>query len=82
VSRIRRGVIVDLDAERGLGLVEVSAPAGPGEGAARARYRFHVTSIAGGSRTIPVGTNVVFMVVPQQLGEWEATEITPVTAVE
>jgi cold shock CspA family protein len=80
MSGIRRGVIPEFDDERGLGLVEESAPAGAGDGELPVRYRFHVTAIAGATRTIAVGTKVVFLVAPQQLGEYEATDITPVPA--
>jgi hypothetical protein len=72
-------VVVELGAERGLGVVEEDAP-GAGESRRSVRYRFHVTAIAGGTRTIPVGTQVVFIVVPAQLGDFEAREVTPVTA--
>jgi hypothetical protein len=98
MSRIRRGVVVEFEDERGLGAVEELAPepkregsavkgagaskeagegAGEGEGAGSARYRFHATAIAGGTRMITAGTKVVFLVVPRQLGECEAAEITP-----
>jgi cold shock CspA family protein len=73
VNRIRRGVVVAFEDQRGLGVVEESAPV-------PARYRFHVTAIAGGKRTIEVGAAVAFLVVAGQLGEYEAAEITPVQA--
>jgi cold shock CspA family protein len=38
---------------------------------------FHCTQIADGTRTIAVGTEVTFDVVPGHLGRWEATQITP-----
>jgi len=41
-------------------------------------YPFHCTRIAGGSRTIAVGTHVEFEIVPGPLGRWEAAAITPV----
>lgn len=44
-----------------------------------AEYPFHCTAIAGGSRTIEVGTEVAFRVVPGHLGRMEATEVAPVT---
>jgi hypothetical protein len=103
MSRIRRGVVVEFEDERGLGVVEELVPEperegsavkgarasneagegdgegeGEGDGAVSARYRFHATAIAGGTRMITAGTKVVFLVVPRQLGECEATEITPV----
>jgi cold shock CspA family protein len=36
---------------------------------------FHCTQIADGTRTIPVGVNVEFEVVPGRNGRWEATHI-------
>jgi cold shock CspA family protein len=38
---------------------------------------FHCTQIAGGTRTIAVGTDVTFDVVPGHLGRWEAIAVTP-----
>ncbi len=35
-------------------------------------YPFHCTQIADGSRTIEVGTDVIFRLVPGRLGRWEA----------
>jgi cold shock CspA family protein len=40
----------------------------------------HCTRIAGGSRTIAVGTAVWFLVVPGHLGRWEAAAVTPAEA--
>ena len=39
---------------------------------------FHCTAIADGSRSIPVGVDVVFVVVPGRSGRWEAAEVSPV----
>ncbi len=38
---------------------------------------FHCTAVADGSRTIVVGTEVRFKVVPGRLGRWEATDVRP-----
>jgi cold shock CspA family protein len=38
---------------------------------------FHCTQIADGTRTIAVGTEVEYEIVPAQLGRWEATGIRP-----
>lgn len=37
---------------------------------------FHCTAIADGTRTIAVGTDVAFVVVPGAVGRWEATDLT------
>ena len=41
-------------------------------------YFLHCTRIADGTRTIPIGTSVVFEVVPGHLGRWEVASVTPV----
>jgi cold shock CspA family protein len=41
---------------------------------------FHCTAIAGGSRTIDVGTAERFEVVPGHHGRWEAARVSPVPA--
>ena len=41
---------------------------------------FHCTQIADGSRTIDVGAEVTFEVVPGHQGRWEAAEIEPAQA--
>ena len=38
---------------------------------------FHCTQIADGSRSIAVGTHVVFHVVAGRMGRWEAAEVAP-----
>lgn len=63
-----RGRVLEFDAAVGLGVVE----AGGG-----AVFPFHCTQIAGGSRTIEVGTEVTFSVVAGRLGQWEAAEVAP-----
>lgn len=65
---IHRGVVVAFDAARGLGEVEAEDSR---------RYPFHCTRIADGSRTIPVGAKVEFVVVPGLPGRWEAAHIRP-----
>jgi len=63
---VSEGVVVSFDPARGLGEIE------DGEGR---RYPFHCTRIADGSRTIPVGVKVEFVVVPGLPGRWEASDI-------
>lgn len=60
------GTVVSFDEHAGLGAIEVS----PGR-----RYSFHCTQIADGSRTVPVGTSVRFVVVAGHLGAWEAAGV-------
>lgn len=38
---------------------------------------FHCTAIADGSRSIPAGMTVSFVVVPGHLGRWEAGDLRP-----
>ena len=64
----RAGTVVEFDEVVGLGLVDM-----PGGGGGR--FRFHCTQIADGSRSIPVGTEVTFVVIPGRGGEWEAAEV-------
>jgi CspA family cold shock protein len=47
------------------------------EGEDGRRLFFHCTAIADGSRTIPVGADVLFDVVPGHLGRWEAGTLAP-----
>jgi cold shock CspA family protein len=63
------GTVVSFDEAVGLGLVEAAS--------GRVRYRFHCTQIAGGGRTIAVGTPVRFDVGPARKGSWEAFNVTP-----
>jgi cold shock CspA family protein len=67
VSR-RRGAVASFDQHAGLGVIR------DGDGR---DYPFHCTQIAGGSRSIPPGTEVEFVVVPGHLGRWEAAAIRP-----
>lgn len=60
------GVVVAFDEQEGLGRVA----------AARAAWPFHCTRIADGTRTVPVDTEVTFLVAPGPYG-WEATDLRP-----
>ncbi len=62
------GRVSAFDEHRGLG--EITA----GDGSV---YTFHCTQIADGTRTIAVGADVEFELVPGRLGRWEAAKITP-----
>ena len=57
------GRVVAFDAHRGLGVVEDR------DGT---RYDFHCTRIADGGRSVAVGAEVRYRVVPGALGRWEA----------
>lgn len=60
-------MVVAFDEARGLGTIEAGGVPFP----------FHCTAVADGTRTIDVGTAVVFEVRPGGLGRWEAAAITP-----
>lgn len=45
------------------------------DGESGAEHFFHCTSIADGSRTIPVGGEVEFAVAPGHNGKWEAVDV-------
>ena len=60
------GTVTSFDDERGLGEIRADAVS----------YPFHCVSIAGGGRTIIVGTRVTFELLPK-LGRYEATDIVP-----
>ena len=62
-----RGRIEEFDEARGIGIID------GGDGA---RLAFHCTRIADGSRTVRVGAEVRYEVVPGVLG-WEAAAIDP-----
>ena len=62
----RTGRVVAFDADRGLG--EIEEPDGT-------RRAFHCTQVADGSRTVPVGVTVRYVLVPASLGSWEASEV-------
>jgi cold shock CspA family protein len=61
------GRVVSFDAPRGLGVIE---------GDDGSRYGFHCTEVADGSRAVPVGACVTYVVVPGALGAWEAAGVT------
>jgi hypothetical protein len=60
------GRVVAFDAARGLG--EIVEPDGT-------RRAFHCTQVADGSRSVPVGAEVRYVLVPASLGIWEASEV-------
>ncbi len=68
-----KGKVESFDQEAGLG--EVKSADG-------SVYPFHCTQISDGSRTVEVGAEVTFVVVPGHLGRWEARSIAPVADVE
>jgi cold shock CspA family protein len=59
------GEVVEFDDAAGFGAVRSS----DGE------YFFHCTAIADGTRTIAVGTQVSFEIVPGRRGKWEASRL-------
>lgn len=59
------GVVTAFDEPRGLGTVEAQGVS----------YPFHCTALLDGTRTVTVGTEVVFEVRPAGMGRWEATRI-------
>jgi CspA family cold shock protein len=74
----RRGVVVEFDEAVGLGWIEpVNEGAAPAAGKSPARYLFHCTQIADGTRTIPAGAAVSFVVVAGHGGQWQAARIRP-----
>jgi len=66
---VSHGRVAEFDEHRGLGTVETSSGR---------RYPFHCTAIADGTRTIPTGVAVEFVVVAGPLGRVEATQVRPV----
>jgi cold shock CspA family protein len=64
---VRRGRVEEFDEAAGLGRVSSEGDS----------FAFHCTQIAGGARTISVGTAVVFTVVPGRLGRWEGAGVAP-----
>jgi cold shock CspA family protein len=65
---VSSGTVSAFDEHRGLG--EITGNDGT-------MYPFHCIAIADGTRTIAVGADVEFDVVPGRLGRWEAAKITP-----
>lgn len=64
---VSTGTVVAFDATVGLG--EIEADDGR-------RHPFHCIVIADGTRTIAIGTAVVFDLIPK-LGRWEAAQVRP-----
>jgi cold shock CspA family protein len=62
------GTVSEFDEAKGYGIVR----AGDGRD-----LFFHCTQIADGTRTIPVGIDVVFEVAPGRSGRWEAVDLRP-----
>jgi len=60
------GEVIEFDDPRGYGTVRAE------DGS---EHFFHCTAIADGTRSIDVGRNVEFEVVPGRLGRWEATNL-------
>jgi cold shock CspA family protein len=60
------GTVTAFDEDRGLG--EITASGGE-------VHHFHCTGIADGSRTIEVGADVRFGIIPGRLGRWEAWDV-------
>jgi hypothetical protein len=58
--------VTAFDADRGVGEVEE---------ADGTRRSFHCTQIADGTRTVPVGAEVRYVLAPGSLGAWEASEV-------
>jgi len=63
-----RGRVETFDDAAGLGVVRSD------DGSC---FPFHCTQIADGTRTIPEGTPVEFLVAPGHRGRWEARDLTP-----
>ena len=62
-----RGVVAEFDDHRGYGTVRAADDG--------RELFFHCTAIADGTRTIEVGAEVEFEVVPGRLGRWEAATL-------
>lgn len=62
------GVVASFDEPRGLGTITDTSGTD---------WPFHCTAIADGTRTIPEGQRVRFVVAPGHLGRWEASGIEP-----
>lgn len=68
-NAIEQGTVETFDAEMGLGVV--ITPVGDW-------YPFHCTAIAGGSRLIDTGREVMFVIGPGGPGRWEAHQVMPI----
>jgi cold shock CspA family protein len=64
-----RGRVASFDDPEVYGTVTATEPAGT--------WFFHCTAIADGTRSIEVGAEVAFEVVPGRLGRFEATDLRP-----
>jgi cold shock CspA family protein len=64
-----RGVVATFEDPEGYGTVTADDPPGT--------WFFHCTAIADRTRTIEVGAEVTFEVVPGRLGRFEATNLRP-----
>lgn len=62
------GVVTSFNEARGLGVIQTESGA---------ELPFHCTAIADGTRTIPEGRQVRFVVAPGHIGRWEAAHIEP-----
>jgi cold shock CspA family protein len=65
------GVVTEFDEPRGLGVVR---------GDDGTSYGFHCTALADGTRTVDLGTRVVFCVVAGHGGRYEARAVTTLGA--
>lgn len=63
----RRGCVIAFDVHVGLGAIRTDSGT---------ELPFHCTAITDGSHAIPVGVEVVFLVVPGPVGRLEATSVT------
>lgn len=63
------GTVLEFDEHRGLGVIEGD----DGE-----RYPFHCTRIADGTRAVPEGARVEFVVMAGPGGRWEADAVASV----
>lgn len=71
-----RGRVAEFDEARGLGVIE-AADVGDSLSADGGRLPFHCTAVVDGSRTVPEGAQVRFVVVPGRMGRWEADRVEP-----
>ncbi len=69
-----RGTVVEFDEFVGLGVIRVE-PADAAAGSEPVDYPFHCTRIADGSRTVPLGATVDFVVEAHPRGRLEGAAI-------